>query len=286
MAGRPTSAAVPVRSSGGCRIWRRANGRATPSPRPEARMKAPNCTTDGAPRNPAPAAIRAAMPTSPNASVVVMISTAPSTAARISQMIQLSIAPPRKRESRFEIRPVRLPAHLPAVLYLATPWRRAGSLGVHGSGDALGRGSQVLVGNRWQHVFPDGQVHPCSFDHAERSWQEPHVEMRATVTPPVQVHAADLTERQDCPLDPAGNPAELRRIAGRHVSKRVEVLPTCKPHGARQAAADRRVQGPEVVVPERGRHRAAADGAWLSARLTPPRRFRYDQAARRPRHQR
>ena len=112
------------------------------------------------------------------------------------------------------------------------------------------------------------------------------MEVRAAVTPAVQVHAADVAQRQDRLLDPPGHSAEVGGMAGRHVRERVEVLAAGEPYRAGQAAADGRVQGPQVVVPERGGRAALADPARLPAGLAPPRRLRNHPLAGRPRHQR
>src|SRR5215469_9537138 len=125
-AGRPMSAAVPERSIGGCLMCRSANGRATPRPRAEAITKIPNWIAASPPKNPAPAASSAATPTSPNASVVVMISATPSTTATISQITHALTAALRCRITLYgESIPVRRGSHPPSAMgnVAATPSR-------------------------------------------------------------------------------------------------------------------------------------------------------------------
>ena len=55
--------------------------------------------------------------------------------------------------------------------------------------------------------------------------------------------------------------------AGGQIRERVDVLATGQPDRSRQAAADRRVERPQVVGPDRRRRLAGADPAWLAARL-------------------
>jgi hypothetical protein len=47
------------------------------------------------------------------------------------------------------------------------------------------------------------------FDHAEWTGQEPDVEVRATVSPAVEVNASDVAECQDRPFDTRDNPTEI-----------------------------------------------------------------------------
>jgi len=73
--------------------------------------------------------------------------------------------------------------------------------------------------------------------------------MRAAVTPAVEVHPADIALRQNRAFDPGHDLAKRRRVPGWHIGERVEVVAAGQPHRARQAAADRRVQGPQVITP-------------------------------------
>src|SRR5215471_13095594 len=94
MADRPTSADVPVLSSGGCRTWRMASGRTMPRPAPAVTTNAMSWKGRARPTPPTTAAAPAATASRPKESVVVMISATPSTAARISQTIHNSMVTP------------------------------------------------------------------------------------------------------------------------------------------------------------------------------------------------
>jgi hypothetical protein len=73
------------------------------------------------------------------------------------------------------------------------------------------------------------------------------VEVSAAVAPAVEMHARDVAERQDRPLDAGGDPTEVARERLGEVRERVDVGPAREPDGARQAAADGRVQSPVLV---------------------------------------
>ena len=94
LAERPTRAEVPVRSTGGCLMCRIAMGRTTPSPAAAATANAPSWKGSPAPAAPTTAATTAPAAIRPKASVVVMTSATPSTAARTSQTIHDSMATP------------------------------------------------------------------------------------------------------------------------------------------------------------------------------------------------
>src|SRR5215471_144779 len=125
MADRPTSADVPDRSSGGCRMWRTASGRTTPRPAPAVTAKAASWTGRPRPTAPTMAATTAATASSPNASVAVTTSATPSSAAKTSHTIHDPMVTPgagaagEKPTYRANVR------GSPTSLYLTVtpPWR-------------------------------------------------------------------------------------------------------------------------------------------------------------------
>ena len=96
LADRPTRAAGPVLSSGGCLTWRLATGSTKPRPAPEATTNA--SSWKGRPTCSAPTAAATSAPTAmmPSANVVVTSSATPSTAATISQTIHATMAAPQR----------------------------------------------------------------------------------------------------------------------------------------------------------------------------------------------
>src|SRR6266508_1587853 len=143
----------------------------------------------------------------------------------------------------------------------------------HRSGDALRRGRQLLVRDVRQHVLPDRQHHPGGLDHPERPRQEPDMEMRAAVTPSVQVDASEVTQRKDGPLDTRRDTTEVCRKSLGQIDERVDVDTAGEPDGAGKAASDRGMESPVVVRPDGSRRSAVADPARRPARLTATRRF-------------
>ena len=210
-----------------------------------------------------------------------MISTVPSTAATISQMIQVPIAALRKRNDlQLETRPVRPAAHLHRHCRCAGRSASASSAGPSRRQPAWPR---RRVRRRWTAGRTSSQIgrYIPGLDHARgrgtnHTWKcAPPSPQRYRWTRPTSP-----SDRIALSTRPATRPKSAAWLGG-HVGERVEVLPACEPHRARQAAANRRVQGPQVVVPQRGRHVALADPARLPARLTAPRWFRYHPLARR-----
>src|SRR5580693_1583477 len=94
-AGRPTRAAGPVFSSGGCFTCRLAMGRTVPSPAAEAMTNASNWKGRPSERAATAAATHAPTARRPSANVNVTSSATPSTAATISQTIQATMAAPQ-----------------------------------------------------------------------------------------------------------------------------------------------------------------------------------------------
>lgn len=93
-ASRPTSAAVPERSGGGCLTWRLAMGRTTAIPAIEPIAKTAAWTAKGRPSAPVSPAASAATARMPSANVSVSSSAIPSSAATSNQATHGSIAAP------------------------------------------------------------------------------------------------------------------------------------------------------------------------------------------------
>src|SRR5262249_7803597 len=104
---------------------------------------------------------------------------------------------------------------------------------------------------------------------------EPDVEVRAAVTPAVEMHPADVAEREDSPLDTCRDASEVRGQLVRQIGERVDVLAARKPDGSRQAALHGRLERPRVVRPDSRRRPTGADAAGRAAGLAAPRRLGY-----------
>ena len=111
------------------------------------------------------------------------------------------------------------------------------------------------------------------------------MEVRAAVAPAVQVHTADIAERQDRALGARHDAAEVGGQVLGQVAERIDVLAARDPDGAGQAAADRRVQRPVLVRPDGRRRLAAADPARRAAGLTAARRLGNLARSRRARNE-
>ena len=105
------------------------------------------------------------------------------------------------------------PIIAPSPITTASPFRAAGRAArrcsSHRGCDAFRGVGELRVGHVRQHVLPERQHHPLRLDHAERPGQEPHVEVRPTVAPAVEVNTSDVAERQNRTLDASDNAAEL-----------------------------------------------------------------------------
>src|SRR5262245_51929567 len=81
---------------------------------------------------------------------------------------------------------------------------------LHRGGDlATGLGDLVLGGGR-EHVLPRHEHRATHVEPAERTRHEPEVEVRTAVAPAVEVHPADVAERQDRALHATADGAERR----------------------------------------------------------------------------
>jgi hypothetical protein len=93
------------------------------------------------------------------------------------------------------------------------------------------------------------------------------VEVGTTVAPAVQVHPADVAERQDRALDPGRQRSERGGCVRRQVAERVDMLAARQPDSSRETALDWRMQTEVLVLPDGLRRLAAAEAAGLAAGL-------------------
>src|SRR5215472_949240 len=95
----------------------------------------------------------------------------------------------------------------------------------NGGRHLLSRRGEFLVRHVREHVLPNWQIHTASLQHPRGPRHKPDVEVRAAVTPAVQVHTSHIALGQDGTLYLAAYPAEVRRLTGGHVRERIEMLP-------------------------------------------------------------
>ena len=97
--------------------------------------------------------------------------------------------------------------------------------------------------------------------------QEPHVEVRATVAPAIEVNPATSPSPRIARSTRATiGPNDAATSGGRSLKE--SACSRLAIQTARKAAADRRVHGPLLVRPDSRGRRAAADAAGLAAGLT------------------
>ena len=123
-----------------------------------------------------------------------------------------------------------------------------------------------------QDVLPHGQERSGHVHPAERARDEPQVEVRASLAPAVDVHAADVAQREDGALDAPGHGSQGRGLLGRHVGVGVEVRPRRQPHRADQPGLPGVVEGPALVGPDRRRPGPAAEQGKHGSPPASPRR--------------
>ena len=121
-------------------------------------------------------------------------------------------------------------------------------------------------------VLPRHQLVTHHVEPSQRARHEPHVEVRAAVTPPVEMHATDVA--QEARIARSTRPITAARVTahvGRHVGEGVEVSlrrPATASRGANICIG--LCNGPVLVLPdERG---AALGVARASTAPRPPRR--------------
>src|SRR5215469_3593973 len=95
----------------------------------------------------------------------------------------------------------------------------------NGGRHLLSSRGELVVWHVGQHVLPDREIHAARLEHPRGPRHKPDVEVRAAITPAVQMHASHIALSQDGPLYLAAYPAEVRGLTGGHIRKRIEVLP-------------------------------------------------------------
>lgn len=153
-------------------------------------------------------------------------------------------------------------------------------------GNRFSRRPQLVVRHVREDVLPEREHHALGLEHAEGPRDEPHVKVGATVSPSVEVHARDVAEREDRPLDAGHDRPERGGHVVGQVREGVGVHPAGEPDRTGEAAADGRVQRPVLVFPHRARRLARADPALLAPGLSSPWRLGDHARAERSDHER